>query len=406
MLAPLFVLTLIIPVFFYVGPLRLAPFLLLLIVAFIPLCFIWATNAGGVRAPDLLILFSCLWGTMALFRAHGTEAVEPAGILVLQTFGAYLMGRCLVRNKASCRTIFNVYFMILVLLLPFAILETRNGVPYYLNLWSWLGSTYDNLQMPSRKGLERAQVAFEHPILYGIFVSSGFAVLFYRFRGGIKKAIVLLISTVLAITSVSTGALVCLGTQWGIMLWGKVFRHSPNRWRNLVLVAIAGYVTVDFLSNRTPFHVFVDYLTFSQGSAYKRIVIWEYGTAEVARHPFFGIGMNEWTRADWMSASMDNFWLLIAVRYGLPAAITLALGFLLILFRVGRRQGLDEETVIIRRGMIISLVGVLMAIGSVHLWNATFCWLMFLIGSMVWIMDEGEVAKSRTSPKSTASQSL
>lgn len=394
-LAPLFALTLIIPVFFYVGPLRLAPFLLVLIAAFIPLCFVWVTgNAGRVRAPDLLILFSCLWGAIALFRAHGTDAVEPAGVLLLQTFGAYLMGRCLVRNKASCSAVFSVYFVMLLVLLPFAILETRNSVPYYLKLWSGVGLTYPDLLMESRMGLERVQVAFEHPILFGIFASSGFAVLFYNFRG-VKRAVALLASTVAAILSVSTGAIVCLATQWGLILWGRTFRRSPKRWRNLGLAALAGYLFVDVLSNRTPFNVFVDYLTFNQGNAYNRILIWHYGTAEVARNPFFGIGMNEWTRPEWMSPSMDNFWLLIAVRYGLPALLTLALAFLLILFRVGRRQGLDDETALIRRGMIISLVGIFVAIGSVHLWNATFSWLMFFVGSLVWIMDKGEEPKSR-----------
>jgi hypothetical protein len=324
------------------------------------------------------------------------DAVEPAGVLILQTFGAYLMGRCLVRNKASCRAVFGVYFVILLLFLPFALLETRNNVPYYLNLFSGMGPTYEKFLMEPRMGLERVQVAFEHPILFGIFVSSGFAVLFYNFRG-VKKLTALLVSTVTAILSVSTGTIVCLATQWIVILWGRVFRRSPRRWRNLGLTALGGYVFVDLLSNRTPFNVFVDYLTFSQGSAYNRILIWHYGTAEVARHPFFGIGQNEWIRADWMSPSMDNFWLLIAVRYGLPSVIALILAFLLILFRVGRRQALDEETILMRRGMMVSLVGIFVAICSVHLWNATFCWLMFFVGSLVWIMDEGEEPKSRTS---------
>jgi hypothetical protein len=191
-LAPLFILTLVVPVFFHVGTVRLAPFLLVLLVAFIPLCLVWVTgSAGAVRAPDLLILFSCLWGALALFQTHGAEAVEPAGILILQTFGAYLMGRCLVRNKASCRAVFNVYFALIVVFLPFAIIETIDGVPYYLKLFSAIGPVYPDLQMDPRLGFERAQVAFEHPILFGIFVSSGFAVMFYSFRGS-RRALALL----------------------------------------------------------------------------------------------------------------------------------------------------------------------------------------------------------------------
>jgi hypothetical protein len=66
---------------------------------------------------------------------------------------------------------------------------------------------------------------------------------------------------------------------------------------------------VDLLSNRTPFHVFVTYLTFSVETGYARIMIWNWGIAEVMRHPVFGIGLAEWERPLWKSGSMDNFWL-------------------------------------------------------------------------------------------------
>jgi hypothetical protein len=99
------------------------------------------------------------------------------------------------------------------------------------------------------------------------------------------------------------------------------------------------YVGIDLFSTKTPFHVFVNYFTFSKQSAYNRILIFEYGTAEVARHPVFGIGLGDWERPVWMSDSMDNFWLVTAVRYGVPALFLLLLGLLLgILWKAGQRK--------------------------------------------------------------------
>ena len=50
---------------------------------------------------------------------------------------------------------------------------------------------------------------------------------------------------------------------------------------------------------------------------------------EVGRHPVFGIGLNDWTRPWWRAkmASFDNFWLLQAMRFGLPTLIFLALAW-------------------------------------------------------------------------------
>jgi hypothetical protein len=42
------------------------------------------------------------------------------------------------------------------------------------------------------------------------------------------------------------------------------------------------YVAIDVFSTKTPFHVFVNNFTFSRQSAYNRILIFEFGSAEVA----------------------------------------------------------------------------------------------------------------------------
>jgi O-antigen ligase len=150
---------------------------------------------------------------------------------------------------------------------------------------------------------------------------------------------------------------------------------------------LSAYVIVDILSNRSPFEVFISYLTFNTASAYNRVLIWQFGTAEIFRHPFFGIGMNEWTNPWWMSQSMDNFWLYTAVRHGLPALLLLAAAILSIFAALAGLKRLDPVIHRYRLGWMISLCGLVVAGATVHYWHNMFCIFMFILGSGVWMLD-------------------
>ena len=140
-------------------------------------------------------------------------------------------------------------------------------------------------------------------------------------------------------------------------------------------------------SNRTPFHVFITYLTFNSESSYNRILIWDYGTAEVMRNPLFGIGYGEFDRPWWMHASVDNFWLLIAMRHGLPAFFLFVAAILLIMYKIGRQRIDDPEIAACRAGLLISLGGLIIAGTTVHFWTQLYTFFMFLVGSGVWMLD-------------------
>lgn len=395
----IFIVSLLIPVFFHVGEVRLAPFLIVLVLLFLPLLVMWLAGRAGPRIlPDYLIAITCIWSTLALLYAQGLGAsLEPAGVIWIQTFGGYLLGRMFVRSTRQLQAVALVYGLAVLALLPFAAFESLTSRPLYLEIFSNLGPTYDATVMDARWGLTRVQGAFEHPILFGIFVTSLFALVFYQVRHAKWRLLFLLALPAIVATgflSLSTGALLCLFVQFGLIAWDWLFRNYPKRWQVLMMLVAAGYVIIDLLSDRTPFHVFVDYLTFNSGSAYNRILIWRYGSAEVWRHPLLGIGLGDWLRPWWMSPSMDNFWLVIAVRYGIPAFLALAAAILIIVTRVGKAGNLDVTQRDLRTGLVISIVGVLVAIGSVHLWNASFAWVMFLIGSAVWLAEGSATPKA------------
>jgi hypothetical protein len=88
-----------------------------------------------------------------------------------------------------------------------------------------------------------------------------------------------------------------------------------------------------------------------------------------------------------MSDSMDNFWLVVAVRYGLPA-----LGFLLaillgLVWTAARRKDLPDDWRRARHAWAFTLFGISVAAATVHLWNALFVLFVFLIGAGAWLVD-------------------
>lgn len=203
--------------------------------------------------------------------------------------------------------------------------------------------------------------------------------------------------------SASGGPYVVLLMQIFVAAWERVLSRFQYRWKLLFTVFGLTYLGIDLLSNRTPFHVFVSHFTFSAQSAYNRINIWNYGTAEVGRHPIFGIGMGDWIRAPWMSDSMDNFWLLIAVRYGLPSLIFLLCLMLGLLITIGKRKDFPDHWKPARHAWAFTLFGISVAAATVHLWNALFVLFLFMIGSGAWMYDApADKADGTTDPKKTA----
>lgn len=403
-LAAVFLISLILPNSFYVGPVRLAPFLLVILVAFVPLVVRWVSGGvGRVQLPDLLVLGSALWSSQALFVWNGLDSVQPAGILILQTFGAYLIGRCAIRGLSDMERVMRLFIIIVAILLPFAAYEAVTGDKPYLRLFSVFGLVYPDVYAGERLGLTRVQGAFEHPILFGIFCSSAFAMVFILYDKFAQRVGTTLLIGACTFLSLSTGALVCFVLQVGQLVWGFMFRNHPRRWIILIFVVISSYVGLDVLSNRSPFELFISYATLNSGTAYNRILIWTYGSAEVLRHPFFGIAHNDWQRPAWLhTSSFDMFWLLLALRYGIPSTVMLGAACLLLLFRASRRTDLNERAAKMRTSLVISLVAIFTAIWSVHIWNASFCWMMFLTGALGWLAEKPPAGSALATAKTAA----
>lgn len=392
-----FLLSLLVPFYMPVGPVLLMPHRVLLLVLFVPFflrLFVYRT-AGPVLLSDWLLFVSALWAGVALMANHPVgAAIEPFGVHMIEFFGAYLLARVSIRSAEDFRGMVRVFFFIILFLLPFAILESVTRRPVLLDLLP--GTSVRPVDAGTRMGLRRAQTVFAHPILFGAFVSTGLGLFWYAMRPRLLGYLGAPLTAVVTICSLSTGALISFIMQVVFIGWETVTGFLRARWRLFLGLTVLAYVTIDLLSNRTPFHVLVTYASFNTGSAYNRILIWQYGTDNVAANPLFGLGLNDWARPSWMVSSVDNFWLLLAMQYGLPAITMILVALVLLIRRVSRAELSDEGDKLCRAGYLVAFGGLAVAGGTVHYWHAMMAFALFIFGSGAWAATGGGVSADDT----------
>jgi len=169
-----------------------------------------------------------------------------------------------------------------------------------------------------------------------------------------------------------------------------------RRWTLFTILSIIAYIGIDLLSTKSPFHVLVKYASFSTGSAYNRILIWQFGTENIWNNPIFGIGMHDWERPAWMVPSVDNFWLLLGMRYGFPAIAMILVGLFLLLRQVSRAELTSPEDRAARAGYLVVFGGLFVAGGTVHYWHAMMAFVLFIYGTGVWTITGGAAREPDT----------
>ncbi|WP_137113666.1 O-antigen ligase family protein [Mesorhizobium sp. GR13] len=386
-----FLVSLLIPWIIPIGPVVLSAYRIVLLLSLVPCLIMWLRGrAGPIRAPDIGVLFFCIWATISVAVVHGISfAMQPSGILLIETMGAYLLARIYIRDAEDFSNMVGFVTKLVLLLFPFAAYEWFTGNKPLLWAFGLIFKTVESAPQP-RSGFWRVQGPFEHSILFGLFCASVLAlaamVPINGQKSGTRKtpAIVVFLT---ALSSMSSAPIAALAMQSMLMLWNRILRSFPSRWKILGIAALAAYLVVEFGSNQTPVQFYISKFTFDQQTGWVRLLIWEFGSASVLNHPLFGVGFGEWERPVWMPSSIDNFWLVIAVRYGIPGVAFLLGACLWMIFAVGFKKGFDEKLENYRLAYLISTASCMIIGTTVHFWAAPYSWFLFLVGTGAWMLD-------------------
>lgn len=391
-----FAATLFIPLNIEVAGLRLSPLRLFLLVAFLPLLLrLLMGRAGPLRAIDLLLVLHCVWVFVTLTMAHGTARIPLAGITAVEIFGGYLVGRTLVLNAVDYRALIRYVMIGLAVVLPFALLEFLTDRQPLREIAASIGTSFEKGESSRpRMGLHRVMAVFEHPILFGMFCTILLAPVLYLWRGRMRPVAAATLAA-MAFMSLSSAPLIAVALQVALVAWDRI---TGGRWLLLVLLMATAYVAVDLVSNRAPLNVFLHYLTFDSHTGWTRVAIWDNGVAAVRQQPIFGWGLNEFPRPVWLTDSVDNFWLLIAIRHGLVGLACLVLGLAMGALAVLRAQNLSDEARLIRTAHMVSLAGLCFMLSTVHVWGATSSFILCMIGASMWLATPRAQAQGGAGP--------
>ena len=403
----LYLTAVLLPVWFYAGPLYLSLLRLMLLIVTVPLLLNLLRGAYGRVIPtDILFILHILWATIALAVNNPDQVVQQAGSVGLEFLGGYAVGRACIRSTAAFLTLCRVLLFTVVALLPFTLYETITGAPLiirWIQAIPGINSVVPNYADP-RLGLERVQSVFAHPIHFGLYCSVALSLVFVGLRNTLSDTSRWLGSGLVVISgflALSSGALLAMILQVFLFSWSVLFQSVRQRWWLLSTLIFACFIIVEFLSDRPAIRVFLSYATFSAHTGYWRLLIFEWGIANIfgsaekaiVGSPIFGIGMNDWVRPHYMySGTVDNFWLVIAMRYGFPGFVSLATGYCWLLWKIMQRDIAGNTTLAqIRLAWVFTFVGLTFTLCTVHVWTSVYSFAFFVFGAGAWLLDAGRV---------------
>ncbi|MFO6465294.1 O-antigen ligase family protein [Jannaschia sp. KMU-145] len=393
-LVPIYLIAVLVPISFHVGPLFLTTLRVLLLAVTLPLLVNTLRGRyGPVLATDWLLLGHALWIAVALGVNNPDRVIQQAPSVGVEFLGGYVVARAGIRSSADMLRACRLLLLGVLLTLPFALIEARTGTPPIIAMirkLPVLGSV-DILDMNRRLGVERVQAVFAHPIHYGLFCSVVFSMVFVAMKdkmGDLRRWIAAGAVAGCGFLALSSGALLAIALQVGLIAWAAIFAQVAWRWWLLLGLVTAVYIAIDLLSSRSGLQVFMTYATFSAHTAYWRLTILDWGLENIWANPIFGLGLRDWVRPSWMhSDSVDNFWLLTGMRYGLPGVGLLAAGWLVQLVRLMRLDhGRETELGRIRTACVFTIIGLTFTLFTVHVWTNIYSFTFFVFGATAWLV--------------------
>ncbi len=394
MLAKVVVLAMLLPAYFSIGSLSMNPSKLLFL-GIVPVLLVKLLrgNFGRLLPVDGLIFGYAAWMTLAMLANHTPRvAIEYTGSSTVTFLGGYLTTRATIRSKADFIALIRFLALVVILTLPFAtyeVITSRTTIPRWLAEIPGFRS-HGDINHDPRLGLWRAQVVFPHPIHYGIFCSLAFSLTFVGLTNVMGRFKRLLASGLIGLCcffSVSSGPVLALAVQIGLISWSYFTRWMKSPWKVFWILLLVMYVVIEIGSNRPGIYAVVERLTFNSRTAFSRRVLFEHGVDQILRDPILGVGYNSWPLPPWMTGSVDNFWLFLAVRFGLPTFLFFFGAFVWAMIAVGWRDfRADPDLNLLRRAWIFTMTSTILVLATAAIWGEIYSMVLFMLGSGIWML--------------------
>lgn len=401
----------------YIAGLRLPPHRIALLILF-PLALYRIATRRDIRLRGFDYAFIAFnIAIVASFAHHGIQYLGPemvpsnglvyGGSLALEGLVGYLVARSWIRDLEGFTAALKLLVAAALAAGLIALPETLLGQHFVHDILQSLTGYVHPRDTETRLGLTRAYGTFDHPIHLGTFCASVMAMAWYGARRGASqwgRALAIVAAT---FTALSSAPLLVCGVQGGLIAWDRVTRGVASRVWITVGCLAAVYLGASLVMTRSPIAFVATGMTLDSWTGFYRLVIWENGLENVWANPWVGLGLADWERPAWMaSASIDAFWLVIAMRTGIPTFLLLVIAIALLMRGVVVRgtRSRDRQVRGYARAWIFSLIALALAACTVHYWNAIYSYFFFFLGLGGFMADPLRARAASSPPAARAAR--
>jgi hypothetical protein len=344
---------------------------------FIPAIYVFMTSKSRVTACDIFICAAAFW--MVAVKSASPELFATASD-AFAFLSAYMVARAFLSTEPSLRQFVRTLKFMVLLLVALCVLDTLTGTFFTRDL---IEKVFPNPRMVRPEAIEihrsilgvnvlRAASIFEHPILFGTYLSVAATIFLSAERSTGARVFYCGVCLIGVLLSVSSAPMLGCVIVFLVYAYDRLLARYPLKWKVLYVVVTASIGTL-FLVSNNPVTWLLRNATLDPADGYYRLMIWQNAFEYISRSPLTGADPVSWSKDVILGNSIDCVWLVLALECGLPVVALLLLASVSACGVFGRkidRRLINQQTLRMRTGFstvmfLFAFVGL-----AVHFWGA------------------------------------
>ena len=369
----------------------LFPFRIVFLI-FLPYTIRYSTKlATKPIATDVFVFSSAIWVMISSIYHNGPLSGIIHGLsATADLLAGYVTARASIRNINDFRRVLVVtapFFLIAglivmteslsghIILKP--VVEAYFPRPITAGIVSTSQADY-----ALRLGLFRGVGTFPHAILAGLYLATLLPIYAYsRLRGWPLK--IGLAASALAFFSVSSTAILSILITFILISLDKLVKFIKQlHWTFLISIFLFTLFCIQLVFTNGIFGLMVK-ISLDGWTAYYRYITYKFATKASFEHPLFGIGDGNFDRPAWMiSTTVDSFWLLQMLNYGIFSMLTIFAATITVIYELAKATAsTDESDSFTVKGIAFSLSVIIFGGTSVAFFGSFPTWFGIILGS-------------------------
>ncbi len=341
---------------------------------------------------DILIVLTGAWMIISpAVVVDLTYSLHHSAPNAVEFCGSYLAGRVLLSERGQALSFVNLLCHVIAIVAFLGVLDILAGRSI---IHDFLGplTGYRHIGEANRLGLFRAMGPLDHPIIFGTVCGFGFLL---AVASPIRaKGLTIAASGLGVLSSLSSGPIQGVIFGLGLLAYDRILPRFRGRWLLPIGIGALGIGAL-YAFGASPALVFC-HLGLDCASYWIRVLEWNNSLPFVLNSPWVGIAF-QWMETAGEAGrgnalgSIDSLWLFLALVYGIPGAVLVALSMVSAACYPASGRGVNltmaESKIAVTLGVLIAVI-VLVGF-TVDFWEESWMLIGLLVGVRAHLADLG-----------------